>query len=191
MKRAPAVIAAMRLRESSRVMVATARTHGRQFARAAAILTIALKRGRKVLACGNGGSASDASHLVAELVGRFIRERRALPAIALGADTAVLTALGNDYGYARSFARQVEALAVPGDVLVAISTSGRSPNILAAIAAARARGASVIGLTSKKGRAMARRCDAAFVIPSRSTPRVQEAHIAVYHILCELIDEAL
>jgi len=183
-------IPATRLRESARNLLALARSHNRQFAAAVGILTTALKRGRKVLAFGNGGSASDAQHLVGELVGRFIRERRGLPAIALCADATTLTAISNDYGYARSFARQVEALAVPGDVVVAISTSGRSPNVLAAIKAARHRGAAVIGLTSKKGRSMARLCDVAFMVPSESPPRVQEGHAAIYHILCELIDEA-
>ena len=158
---------------------------------ASEMTTQALLGGRKILVAGNGGSAADAQHLAAEFTGRFIRERRGYPAIALTTDSSALTAIANDYGFPRVFARQVEALAVPGDVVVALTTSGASPNVLAGIRAARARGASVIGLTGARGRAFAARCDVAFVVPTRFTPHVQETHIAIGHILCELADKAL
>jgi D-sedoheptulose 7-phosphate isomerase len=170
-------------------MLSVARTHGPAFGKAAALLAGALKAGRKVLFLGNGGSAADAQHLAGELVGRFMKERGPLPAIALTTDTSVLTAVANDYGYDRVFARQVAALARPGDVVVAISTSGRSRSVLAAIRAARARGALVVGMTGARGRAMARLCDAAFVVPAASSPVIQESHIAIGHALCALVDE--
>ncbi len=183
--------AAVWLKASARVKVALARTHGPRFAAAARLIQGALAGGKKILLFGNGGSAADAQHLAAEFTGRFIRERRGYPAIALTTDSSALTAIANDYGFPRVFARQVEALAVPGDVVVALTTSGASPNVLAGIRAARARGASVIGLTGARGRAFAARCDVAFVVPTRFTPHVQETHIAIGHILCELADKAL
>lgn len=147
--------------------------------------------GGKVLFCGNGGSAADAQHLAAELVGRYVSERRALPGIALTVDTSILTAVGNDYGFDRVFARQVEGLGAPGDVLVAITTSGGSPNVRAAAEAARARGIKVLGLTGAKGEAFAAQCDVGIAVPSRTTSRIQECHITIGHILCEAIDAAL
>ncbi len=181
-------LAAARLRESAAVKLKVARTHGPAFDRAALLVTSALRSGRKILFCGNGGSAADAQHLATEFTGRFLFDRRPLAAIALTTDTSALTAIANDYGYAAVFARQVEALGVPGDVLVAISTSGRSPSIVRAVAAARRRGLRVIGLTGAKGRAFARTCDAAFVVPHASSPRIQESHIAIGHILCEIAE---
>lgn len=147
--------------------------------------------GHKVLFCGNGGSAADAQHLAAELVGRYVTERRALPGIALTVDSSILTAVGNDYGFERVFARQVEALGAPNDVLVAITTSGGSPNVRAAIESARAKGIKVIGLTGEKGKAFAELCDVGIAVPSRITSRIQECHITIGHILCEAIDAAL
>jgi len=147
--------------------------------------------GHKVLFCGNGGSAADAQHLAAELVGRNVSERRALPGIALTVDTSILTAIGNDYGFERVFARQVEGLGAPGDVLVAITTSGGSPNVRAAIEAARAKGMRVIGLTGEKGKEFAGLCDVGIAVPSRITSRIQECHITIGHILCEAIDASL
>jgi D-sedoheptulose 7-phosphate isomerase len=170
-------------------MLKVARTHGPAFRKAAAILVGALKAGRKVLFLGNGGSAADAQHLAGELVGRFMKERGPLPAVALNTDTSVLTAIANDYGYDRVFSRQVAALARPGDVVVALSTSGRSPSVLAAIRTARSCGALVIGLTGAKGRGMARLCDAAFVVPHRLSPVIQESHMAIGHALCGLVDD--
>jgi D-sedoheptulose 7-phosphate isomerase len=162
-----------------------------ELARAAGLLTSALARGGTVLLCGNGGSAADAQHIAAELTGRFLRERRGLPAVALTTDSSALTAIGNDYGFERIFARQVEALGRPGDVLVAITTSGSSPNVLHAIDEARARGLAVIGLLGRDGGAARARCDAALVVESEVTARVQEVHILVAHILCEAVDRAL
>jgi D-sedoheptulose 7-phosphate isomerase len=148
----------------------------------------ALRNGKKILLCGNGGSAADAQHIAAEFVGRYEKERRGLPSIALTTDTSALTALGNDYGFERIYARQVEALANEGDVLIGISTSGNSPNILAAVMAARQIGCTTIGLTGAKGKKLAGVCDAAILVPSERTARIQEAHITIGHIWCEMVD---
>ena len=164
--------------------------HRQAIERMARMVADTLARGRTILLCGNGGSAAEAQHLAAELVGRYRRDRAALPAIALTTDTSILTAVGNDYGFARVFARQVEGLGRRGDLLVALTTSGRSPNVLEAVAAARARGLRVIGMTGIEGKAFARRCDAALVVPSRSTPRIQEMHLLVGHLLCEAAEAA-
>jgi len=153
------------------------------------IFAATLARGRTVFFCGNGGSAAEAQHLATELVVRFVRDRGALPAMALGTDVAMLTAAGNDLGFDRVFARQIEALGRRGDLLVAMTTSGRSPNILEAVRAARARGLQVIGMTGEAGKAFARRCDAALIVPSRNTARIQEVHLLVGHILCERAEE--
>jgi len=156
----------------------------------ASVLIETFKSGNKVLVCGNGGSAADAQHLAAEFVGRYETERRALPSIALTTDTSALTAIANDYGFERVFARQVEANAVAGDCLIAFSTSGNSPNVLAAVMEARRRGCRVIGLTGKNGKKLAGLCDACILVPSARTARVQEAHITVSHIWCEMVDAA-
>ena len=159
-------------------------------ARAAELMRDAVLAGKKVLLCGNGGSAADAQHIAAELVGRFVVERRPLAAIALTTDTSALTAIANDYGYEHVFSRQVEALGAEGDVLVAITTSGSSKNVLAAVAVARTRGMKVIGLTGAKGAAFVAACDAGVAVPSTVTARIQECHIVIGHLLCEVIDEA-
>lgn len=158
--------------------------------RMARLVSATVAGGRTVFFCGNGGSAAEAQHLAAELVGRFVRDRGALPAVALSADASVITAVGNDYGFERVFARQIEALGRRGDLLVAMTTSGRSPNILEAVRVARARGLAVIGMTGEGGAALARRCDAALVVPSRETARIQEVHLLVGHILCERAEDA-
>ncbi|QQS41968.1 MAG: D-glycero-beta-D-manno-heptose 1-phosphate adenylyltransferase [Acidobacteriota bacterium] len=144
--------------------------------------------GGKILLCGNGGSAADAQHIAAEFVGRYETERRAFPAIALTTDTSALTALSNDYGFEKVFERQVEALAVSGDLLIAISTSGNSPNVVRAMMKAREIGCTVVGLTGSKGGKFAALCDACVVVPSERTARIQEAHITIGHIWCETID---
>jgi D-sedoheptulose 7-phosphate isomerase len=144
-----------------------------------------------ILLAGNGGSAADAQHLAAELVGRFAYDRPGLAAIALTTDTSALTAIGNDHGFDRIFARQVEALGRTGDLLIAMSTSGRSPNILAALEAARARGIITVGLTGQNAGKMNTCCDHLLAMPSNDTPRIQEAHILVGHIICGLIEQAL
>jgi phosphoheptose isomerase len=159
-------------------------------ARAAELMRDAVLAGRKVLLCGNGGSAADAQHIAAELVGRYVLERRPLPAIALTTDTSALTAIANDYGYEHVFARQVEALGAPGDVLVAITTSGTSKNVVAAVEVARRIGMKVIGLTGAGGAAFVAGCDAGVAVPSKVTARIQECHITIGHLLCEALDEA-
>jgi len=147
-----------------------------------------LLAGGKILLLGNGGSAADCQHIAAEIVGRYQRERRGLPAIALTTDTSILTAVGNDYGFERIFSRQVEALCTPADVVIGLSTSGNSPNVLAAIHTARQIGAFTIGLTGGGGGKLAQCCDLSLVVASNDTPRIQEAHILVGHMLCDLID---
>ena len=148
----------------------------------------ALAEGHKVLFCGNGGSAADSQHLAAEFVGRFQKERKGLPAIALTVDTSILTAVANDYGYDTVFARQVQALGERGDVLVGISTSGNSNNVLLAVEEAKAKGITCIGLTAEGGGKMAAACDICLAVPAKVTARAQEMHILMGHILCELVD---
>jgi D-sedoheptulose 7-phosphate isomerase len=147
------------------------------------------ERGNKILICGNGGSAADAQHIAAEFVGRYETERVALPAIALTTDTSALTALANDYDFERIFARQVEALARKDDLLIAISTSGNSPNVISAVMTARQIGCKILGMTGAKGKKLASLCDAALLVPSERTARIQEAHITVAHVWCEIIDD--
>jgi D-sedoheptulose 7-phosphate isomerase len=155
------------------------------------VCVAALRTGRKILFCGNGGSAADSQHLAAELVSRLNYDRPGLCAFALTVDTSALTAIGNDYGYERVFSRQVEAVGQPGDVLIAISTSGNSPNVLRALEAAKARGLTTIGKTGKTGGKMAPLCDIALKMPANDTPRVQECHMMLGHIYCALIEDAL
>lgn len=158
---------------------------------AAAQLIACLRGGGKICWMGNGGSAADSQHLAAELVGRFTRERRGLAAIALTTDTSVLTSIGNDYGYEMVFARQVEALCRPGDVLVGITTSGNSPNVLEAMRRARQLGGIFrIGMSGAAGGALGDECDLLLAVPARVTARVQEAHLFVGHHLCDLIEAA-
>ena len=156
--------------------------------RSAETISRALLNGRKLLAFGNGGSASDAEHLVAELVGRFEGERKALPAVALTADSSVVTAIGNDYGYAHVFTRQVEALGVEGDVAFGISTSGKSPNVEAALAAAKARGMITVAMTGRDGGKMGADADIHLNVAEQATPRIQEVHRTIMHAMCSLID---
>jgi phosphoheptose isomerase len=156
--------------------------------RAADAIAGALLSGRKLLAFGNGGSASDAEHLVAELVGRFEGERRALPAVALTADSSVMTAIGNDYGYPHVFTRQVEALGTAGDIAFGISTSGRSPNVEAALAAAKARGMVTVAMTGRDGGKMGADADIHLNVAEQATPRIQEVHRTIMHAMCSLID---
>jgi len=158
---------------------------------AADAIAAALARGGKVLIFGNGGSAADAQHLAAELVGRFARERRAAAAIALSTDTSILTAVANDYGFERIFARQIEALANAGDVAVGISTSGRSPNVLAALSAARRRGLTTIGLSGSDGGAVATAVDIHVNTPHGDAARVQEVQRTQIHAICALVEETL
>jgi len=159
--------------------------------RAAGLLHQAVASGRKVLVCGNGGSAAEAQHFAAELVGRFLIERDPLPAVALSTDTSVLTALGNDYGYEQVFARQVQALGNAGDVLLALSTSGRSPNIAAALSEAARQNLKTIALVGRELPPELPPCDIVITVPHPETPRIQEMHLAMLHMICDLIDAVL
>jgi D-sedoheptulose 7-phosphate isomerase len=159
--------------------------------RIAATITQALRSGHKVLLCGNGGSAADAQHVAAELLGRFAREREAWPALALTTNSSTMTAIANDYDFERVFARQVEGLAVAGDVVVGISTSGNSPNVIRALETAREKNCSTIGFTGEHGGRLKDAVDLCFRAPSNNTPRIQEAHIVVWHIVCELVERDL
>lgn len=151
----------------------------------------ALGKGRKLLVMGNGGSAADAQHFAAEIVGRFTLERRALPAIALTTDTSILTAVGNDYGFDQIFRRQVEALAEEGDVVIGISTSGSSNNVYGALLLAGERGCRTIGLLGRDGGTIAGIVDIPLTIPAQETARIQEAHITIIHLICELVEKRL
>lgn len=159
--------------------------------KAAYLVALALQQNKKVLFMGNGGSASDAQHLAAELVGRFYAERKALAGIALNTDTSLLTSIGNDYGFDTIFSRQIEALCHPGDVVVGLSTSGNSPNVLSAMILAKEMGAYTIGFTGKTGGKLASTVDLLLNVPSETVPRIQEAHIFLGHNLCELIEKMM
>jgi D-sedoheptulose 7-phosphate isomerase len=179
------------LADASRAMERMSAKNGPAVAAAAEAMIASLGAGGTIFYCGNGGSAADAQHMAAELAGRYFLDRPPLPAVALTTNTSALTAIGNDYGFTQVFSRQLDALATPGDVLVAVTTSGGSANVLAAVRAARRRRLVVIGLTGRKGLAFARRCDHALISPETSTPRIQEAHLVMGHALCELVERAL
>lgn len=149
-----------------------------------------LKKGGKVIVFGNGGSAADSQHMAAELVGRFNREKKPLPALALTVNTSILTAIGNDYGYEYSFSKQIEAHAKKGDIIFAISTSGNAKNVIEAVLVAKRMKIKTIGLTGRGGGQLTKICDLSLVVPSNNTARIQEAHISIIHILCALIEEA-
>ena len=155
------------------------------------LVVTSLKTGGKVILFGNGGSAADAQHIAGELVGRFKLDRPALPAMALTANTSILTAMANDCGYNTVFSRQVEALVTGKDVVIGISTSGASPNVIEALAMAKAKGARTIGLTGDQGSRMTEVTDLVIAVPSDDTPRIQEAHITIGHIVCELVEREL
>jgi len=178
-------------REGADLRLKVALECGPQIASASALIVDCLRAGGKILFCGNGGSAADAQHLAAEFVGRFVLERRGLPAIALTTDTSILTAIGNDYGYDAIFSRQVQALGQKGDVLVGISTSGNSPNVLAAVVEAKKLGMKSIGLAGKDGGALAGCVDVPITVRAKVTARVQECHLAIGHIFCELMEQEL
>lgn len=177
--------------ESIRVKRATAAECGEMIAQVAERLIECFRSDGKVLLFGNGGSAADAQHIASEWVGRQVIDRRALPAIALTANSSELTAIGNDYGFDQIFVRGIEAHGRPGDVAIGISTSGDSGNLLAAVDAARERGLVTVGLLGKGGGKLASAVDYPITVPSYDTPRIQESHITIGHILCELIDAAL
>ncbi|MCK5511730.1 MAG: D-sedoheptulose 7-phosphate isomerase [Thermodesulfovibrionia bacterium] len=155
------------------------------------LLSDAFNRGNKLVLFGNGGSAADASHIAGEFVNRFKKERPGLPAIALNTDTAVLTSIANDYGFSEIFARQIKALALEGDVVIAISTSGDSVNVLKAVDAAKKKKLKIIIFTGAKGGKLASKADYAFTVKSSNTPRIQETHITLGHVLCQMVEEIL
>ncbi len=179
------------LEESIAVKRAVIDTLAAEIATAAEWIAATLRGGGTLLLFGNGGSAADAQHIAAEFTGRFERDRRPWPALALTTDTSALTALVNDYGAEHVFARQVQALGRKGDLAIALSTSGNSANVVEAVVAARARGIRVVGLTGETGGRLAPLCDLALRVPSRRTPRIQEAHIAICHAMCEVVEAAL
>ena len=179
------------LREGAELRAVVARDCSTAIFEAACLITACFRSGGKLLFFGNGGSAADAQHLAAEFVGRFVRERAGLPAIALTTDSSILTAVGNDYGFDRVFARQLEALGRAGDVAIGISTSGNSPNVLEGIKAAKRERLTTIGLSGKDGGMLAKEADLTITISSSSTARIQECHLAVGHLFCELTEEAL
>ncbi|MBA2853101.1 D-sedoheptulose 7-phosphate isomerase [Methanococcus maripaludis] len=155
------------------------------------IITNALKNGNKILICGNGGSAADSQHFAAEIVGRYKLERKGYPAIALSTDTSILTAIGNDYGFEKIFERQIEALGNNGDILIGISTSGNSENVINAVKIAKNMGIYTIGLLGKEGGKLNNLVDLSLLVPSNNTPRVQECHLTIYHVICEEVEKKL
>src|SRR4030043_234245 len=179
------------LEESAGIKKLAAQGLPEVIAEAAQIIIKAYKAGKKLLLIGTGGSAADAQHSAPELGGRFLKERKALAAIALTPETSILTAVANDRGFETVFSRQIEALAEEGDVLLAITTSGASPNILKGIKAARARGMKVIILTGEKGKQLKNSGDIVIIVPSAKTPRIQEAHITIGHVICYLVEGEL
>jgi len=179
------------LAESSRVLAAVGTDQAGIIAQAADLIEASLRAGGTLFTCGNGGSAADAQHIVTELAGRFYLDRPGLAAVALSVNTSALTAIGNDYAFEDVFARQLDGLAKEGDVLLAITTSGASPNVLRAVEAAREKDMRVIGFTGEKGTTFAASCDLALVVPSRDTPRIQEAHICAGHLICQLVEAAI
>ncbi len=180
-----------RIEEHVRVQQEIARTKLGEIEKVADLIIAVLKNGGKVIIFGNGGSAADAQHIAGELVGKFKMERQALPAIALNTNTSIVTALANDYGYETVFRRQIEALGNKKDIVIGISTSGNSPSVIEAIKAAKKMGAKTIGLTGGSGGQLAKAADFTITVPSDNTPRIQEAHITIGHIICELIEKAL
>ena len=174
--------------EGARLRAAFFRENAEHVERIALVMARCLAAGGKILTCGNGGSAADAQHLSGELVGRFLLERPALPSVALTVDTSILTAVGNDYGFDEVFARQVRGLGRQGDVLIALSTSGKSPNIIKALEVAKRIGLVTVGLTGKGGGQMPSLCDYLLDVPHLQTPLVQEIHGTVVHLLCRLVD---
>ncbi|MFA4983922.1 MAG: D-sedoheptulose 7-phosphate isomerase [Candidatus Omnitrophota bacterium] len=179
------------LLENIRVKEEMLRTSITQVMKIAELLIECLRKNGKVIIFGNGGSASDSQHIAAELVGRFKKERQGLPAVAITSNTSILTALANDYGYEAVFSRQIEALAGKNDLAIGISTSGKAKNVAAAIKQASKMGLKTAVLTGSNGAELAKLADAALIIPSSSTPRIQEAHITIAHIICEIAEDTL
>jgi len=177
--------------ESIRVKQQTLADNKDKIGKAVTMITGALKKSRKVLLFGNGGSAADSQHIAAELIGRFQKERKALAAVALTTDTSALTALGNDYGFDVIFARQIEGLGVKGDVAVGLSTSGNSVNVVKGLKAAKRRGLKTISLTGCDGGKVAKLTDISLIVPSKVTARIQESHVVIAHAICELVENRM
>jgi D-sedoheptulose 7-phosphate isomerase len=177
--------------ESAQVKRQFVATHADRIVLVADLIARALREGHKLLLFGNGGSATDASHIAAEFVGRYHRDRVPFPAIALGSDQAALTCIANDYGYEELFSRQVRAHGQKGDIVIAISTSGKSPNVLKGVEAARELGLTTVGWTGGSGGKLATMVDHCFLVPSTVTARIQESHITLGHVLCELVEARL
>jgi len=177
--------------EESAALKAKLAAHAGTVCRIAEMIIAAYRRGGRLLICGNGGSAADAQHIAGELVGRFLKERAPFDCMALTTDSSVLTAIGNDYGFEQVFARQVTAHGRKGDVLLAISTSGNSPNVLKAVEEARRLKMKVIALSGRNGGALARAADLCVAVPSQLSPRIQESHGTIAHIICSLVERAL
>ncbi|WP_333784571.1 D-sedoheptulose 7-phosphate isomerase [Thermocrinis sp.] len=178
-------------RESADVKLAFVETYAERLLEVGKIIANALKDGNKVLLFGNGGSAADAQHIAAEIVGRFKKERKALPAIALTTDTSILTAVGNDYGFETIFERQIEALCMPGDIAIGITTSGNSENVIRGLRKAHDLGATTVALTGRNGGKVVDIAHYSFVVPSYDTARIQECHITIGHVLCEIVEHLL
>ena len=176
-------------KESAEVKLAFVELYKERIYEVGSIMATALKDGNKIILFGNGGSAADAQHIAAEIVGRFKRERRALPAIALTTDTSILTAVGNDYGFETIFERQIEALCTPGDVAIGITTSGESENVIRGLKKAHDLEATTVAFTGRNGGRVAEIAHYSFIVPSYETPRIQECHITLGHVLCEIIDQ--
>lgn len=177
--------------DSAQVKTAFARENAEKIADVVRLIAQAFRDGRKLILFGNGGSATDASHIAAEFVNRFLMERPPLPALALNTDPAVLTSISNDYSYEQVFSKQLAALGHEGDVVIAISTSGNSPNVIKAVDVARKNGMKVIVLTGGTGGRLAAMADYVFIVPTRHTPRIQETHITLGHVICQMVDEEL
>lgn len=177
-------------KESAKLISQSSKILEKPIAKASDLIVNAFKSGNKFMICGNGGSAAEAQHMAAELTGRYLKERKALPAIALTTDTSALTAIGNDYHFDQVFSRQIQALGSPDDVLLCISTSGNSANVIKAAKQAKALKIKVIGLSGNSGGKLKKYCDLHLCVPSKSTPLIQEVHLVVIHILCEIIESS-
>jgi D-sedoheptulose 7-phosphate isomerase len=177
--------------DSAAVKIKFARDYTEKILEVVQIISQAFRDGRKLILFGNGGSAMDASHIAAEFVNRFLMERPPLPAIALNTDAAILTSISNDYDFSQVYSKQLSALGHEGDVVVGISTSGNSPNVIKALETAKKNGMKTVVLTGGTGGIIAGMADYAFIVPSKSTPRIQETHITLGHVICQLVDEAL
>jgi len=177
--------------ESARVQTAFGKENAEKIVDVVRLIAQAFREGKKVLLFGNGGSATDASHIAAEFVNRFLMERPPLPAIALNTDAAVMTSISNDYDYSQVFSKQVAALGHEGDIVIALSTSGNSPNVLKAVDVAKKNGMKIIAITGGTGGKLAQSADYSFIVATKHTPRIQETHITLGHTICEMVDEEL